>query len=260
MYRISFEINEAFIFRKGIHVCSAILEDNLYKLRPTQANIVLNIEMFRTSETQNKTQKVSSNAFLWHLRLGHINLNRIRRLVKNGLLSQLEDNSLPPCDSCLEGKMTKRSFTRKDLRAKTPLKLVHSDLCGPMNVKVRGGYEHFISFIDDYSRYGHVYLIQNKSDSFEKFKEYKAEVENESGKTIKTLRSDRGGEYMDLQFQDYLIEHGIQSQLSAPSTPQQNGVLERRNRTLLDMVCSMMSFAQLPDSFWGYALETLSIF
>ncbi|KAL0556507.1 hypothetical protein IC582_005021 [Cucumis melo] len=94
------------------------------------------------------------------------------------------------------------------------------------------------------------------SDSFEMFKEYKAEVENESGKTIKTLRSDRGGEYMDLRFQEYLIEHGIESQLSAPNTPQQNGVSERRNRTLLDMVRSMMSFAQLLNSFWGYALET----
>ncbi|TYK08480.1 gag/pol protein [Cucumis melo var. makuwa] len=155
MYRISFEINEAFIFRKA--------------------------------KTQNKRQKVSFNAFLWHLRLGHINLNGIGRLVKSGLLSQLEDNSLPPCDSCLEGKMTQRSFTRKGLRAKTPLELVHSDLCGPMNVKARGGYKYFISFIDNYSRYGHVYLIQNKFDSFEKFKEYKAEVENESGKTIKTF-------------------------------------------------------------------------
>ncbi|TYK14710.1 gag/pol protein [Cucumis melo var. makuwa] len=125
--------------------------------------------------------------------------------------------------------MIKRSFPGKDLRAKTSLELVRSNLCGPMNVKARGGYEYFISFIDDYSRYGHVYLIQNKSDSFEKFKEYKAEVENELGKTIKTLRSDRGGEYMDLRFQDYLIEHGIQSQLCAPSTPQQNGVSKRRN-------------------------------
>ncbi|KAA0051189.1 gag/pol protein [Cucumis melo var. makuwa] len=94
-----------------------------------------------------------------------------------------------------QGKMTKRYFTGKGFRAKTPLELVHLDLCGSMNVK-------------------------DKSDSFEKFKEYKAEVENESGKTIKTFRSDRGGEYMDLRFQDYLINHGIQSQLSAPSTPQ----------------------------------------
>ncbi|TYK23767.1 gag/pol protein [Cucumis melo var. makuwa] len=91
-----------------------------------------------------------------------------------------------------------------------------------MNIKAREGYEYFTSFNDDYSRYGYVYLIQNKSDSFEKFKEYKAKVENESGKTIKTLRSNRGGEFMDLRFQDYLIEHGIQSQLSAPKTPQQN--------------------------------------
>ncbi|KAA0059715.1 gag/pol protein [Cucumis melo var. makuwa] len=75
--------------------------------------------------------------------------------------------------------MTKRSFTGKGLRAKIPLELVHSDLCGPMNVKARRGYEYFISFIDDYSRYSHVYLIHHKSDSFEKFKEYKAEVENE---------------------------------------------------------------------------------
>ncbi|KAA0059681.1 gag/pol protein [Cucumis melo var. makuwa] len=127
--------------------------------------------------------------------------------------------------------MTKRSFTGKGLRVKIPLELVHSNLCGPMNVKARGGYKYFISFIDDYSRYNHVYLIHHKSDSFENFKEYKVEVENE-------------------------LEHEIQSQLSAPSTPQQNGVLERRNRTLLDMVRSMMNFAQLPDSFWGYALET----
>ncbi|KAA0043129.1 gag/pol protein [Cucumis melo var. makuwa] len=130
--------------------------------------------------------------------------------------------------------MTKISFTGKGLRAKTHLEIVHSDLWGPMNVKARGGYEYFISFIDDYSRYGHVYLghvylIQNKSDSFEMFKEYKAEVENESGKTIKTFRSDRGGEYMDLRFHDYLIEYGIQSQLSIPNTPQQNGVSESRN-------------------------------
>ncbi|KAA0036896.1 gag/pol protein [Cucumis melo var. makuwa] len=120
--------------------------------------------------------------------------------------------------------MTKRSFTGKGLRAKIPLEFIHSNLCGPMNVKAQEGYEYFISFIDDYSRYGHVYLIRHKSDSLEKFKEYKAEVENELGKTIKILRADRGGEYMDLRFQGYLIEHGIQSQLSAPSTPQQNGV------------------------------------
>ncbi|KAA0061337.1 gag/pol protein [Cucumis melo var. makuwa] len=223
------------------------------KARPSKPN--RNIEKKGKEKTpkQDKEKKNIEKGKCYHCgENGHW----IGRLVKNGLLSQLEDNSLPPCDSYLEGKMTKRSFTRKGLRTKIPLELVHSNLCGPMNVKAREGYEYFSSFIDDYLRYGHVYLIQNKSDSFEKFKEYKAKVENESGKTIKTFQSDRGGEYMDLRCQDYLIKHGVLSQLSAPSTPQQNGVSERRNRTLLDMVRSMMSFARLPDSFWGYALET----
>ena len=89
-----------------------------------------------------------------------------------------------------------------------------------MNVIARGGYEYFISFIDDYSRYGYLYLMHHKSEVLEKFREYKTEVENLLGKTIKTLQSDRGGEYMDLRFQDYMIEHGITSQLLAPDIPQ----------------------------------------
>ncbi|KAA0067938.1 gag/pol protein [Cucumis melo var. makuwa] len=248
MYSINFSMNEAFISKNG-----AKLEDNLYVLRPNEAKAVLNHEMFRTANTQNKRQRISpnNNTYLWHLRLDHINLDRIGRLVKNGLLNKLKDDSLPPCESCLEGKMTKRPFTGKDYRAKEPLELIHSDLCGPMNVKARGGFEYFISFIDDYSRYGYLYLMEHKYEALEKFKEYKTEVENLLSKKIKILRSDRGGEYMDLRFQDYMIEHGIQSQLSAPGTPQQNGVSERRNRTLLDMVRSMMSYAQLPSSFWG---------
>ncbi|KAL0553858.1 hypothetical protein IC582_007762 [Cucumis melo] len=258
MYSINFSMNEAFIYKNGVHICSAKLENNLYVLRPNEAKAVLNHEMFRTANTQNKRQRISpnNNTYLWHLRLGHINLDRIGRLVKNGLLNKLKDVSLPPCESCLEGKMTKRPFTGKGYRAKEPLELIHSDLCGPMNVKARGGFEYFISFIDDYSRYGYLYLMEHKSEALEKFKEYKTEVENLLSKKIKILRSDRGGEYMDLRFQDYMIEHGIQSQLSAPGTPQQSGVSERRNRTLLDMVRSMMSYAQLPSSFWGYAVET----
>ena len=104
LYKVSFEINEVFIFQRGIHICSAKLENNLYMLKPSETKAILNIEMFKTVETQNKRQKISLNTYLWHLRLGHINLNRIGRLVKSGLLNELEDNSLPPCESCLEGK------------------------------------------------------------------------------------------------------------------------------------------------------------
>ena len=135
------------------------------------------------------------------------------------------------------------------------LELVHTDVCGPMSTQEKGGYEYFITFTDDYSRYGYVYLMRRKSKAFEKFKEFRAEVENQLGKRIKAIRSDRGGEYLLRDFKDYLTQNGIVSQLTAPGTPQQNGVAERRNRTLLEMVRSMMSYSTLPVSFWGYALK-----
>ncbi|KAJ9552891.1 hypothetical protein OSB04_016936 [Centaurea solstitialis] len=107
-----------------------------------------------------------------------------------------------------------------------------------------------------YSRYGYVYLIRHKSEAFEKFKEFHNEVQNQLDKKIKFLRSDRGGEYLSQEFDNHLMEYGIVSQLTPPYTPQMNGVSKRRNRTLLDMVRSMMCHSTLPVSFWGHALET----
>ena len=101
-----------------------------------------------------------------------------------------------------------------------------------------------------------MYLMKWKSDTFEKFEEFKAEVENQLGKCIKAIWSDCGGEYLLRDFKDYLAKNGIISQLTAPGTPQQNGVVERRNMTVLEMVRSMMSYSTLPISFSGYALKT----
>ena len=113
------------------------------------------------------------------------------------------------------------------------LELIHTNVCGPMLTQAKGGYEYFITFTDDYSRYGYMYLMKRKSEDFEKFKEFRVEVENQLGKHIKVIRSDQGGEYLLRDFKNYLTEHGIISQLTAPGTPQQNVVAERRNRTLL---------------------------
>ncbi|KAK1571102.1 hypothetical protein Q3G72_011942 [Acer saccharum] len=196
-------------------------------------------------------RKLSKNEI--NLRLGN---GTIKRLVCDGPSSDLKVDDLPTCESCLEGKMTKRTFSAKGARATECLGLIHTDVCGPMSIQARGGYEYFITFTDDYSRFGYVYLMRHKSDAFDMFKAFKAEVENQLEKHIKILRSDRGGEYLSGEFQQYLIDNGIVSQFSAPGTPQQNGVAERRNRTLLDMVRSMLSYSTLPISFWGYALQT----
>ncbi|KAL4377319.1 hypothetical protein GQ457_02G027920 [Hibiscus cannabinus] len=152
--------------------------------------------------------------------------------------------------------MTKAPFSGKGERASDLLGLIHSDVCGPMNTQARGGFQYFITFTDDFSRYGYIYLMNHKSEALEKFKEFKNEVQNQHGKSIKALRSDRGGEYLSQDFDELLKECGIVSQLTPPGKAQWNGVSERRNRTLLDMVRFMMSHTDLPTSFWGYALET----
>ena len=152
--------------------------------------------------------------------------------------------------------MTKSPFTEKGERAKEILGLIHMDVCGPMNTAAMGGFNYFITFTDDHSRFGYVFLMRHKSESFEMFKRYRNEVEKQTGKDIKILRSDRGGEYLSNEFLTYLEENGILSQWTPPGTLQLNGMSERRNRTLLDMVQSMMGFAGLPICFWGYALES----
>src|SRR3954462_15686371 len=151
--------------------------------------------------------------------------------------------------------MTKSYFSGLPERATDFLELIHTDVCGPMSTTARGGYHYFITFTDDFSRYGYVYFMRHKCQTFEKFKEFHSEVENQRGKKIKALRSDRGGEYLSHEFSDHLKSCGIVPQLTPPGTPQRNGVSEQRNRTLLDMVRSMMSQSDLPLSFWGYALE-----
>jgi transposase InsO family protein len=154
--------------------------------------------------------------------------------------------------------MTKTPFICFSERASDLLELIHTNVCGPMSTTARRGFQYFITFTDDLSRYGYVYLMKHKTGTFEKFKEFLNEVENQCGKKIKALRSNRGGEYLSHEFSNHLKSCGIVPQLTPLGTLQRNGVFEWRNRTLLDMVRSMMGQSDLPLSLWGYALETAS--
>ena len=98
-------------------------------------------------------------------------------MIKECVLEIDDCESLPTCESCLLGKMTKSPFKKKDEKASDVLGLIHTDVCGPMNISVRGGYYYFIIFTDNLSRYGFVYLMKHKSESFEMFKRFHAEVE-----------------------------------------------------------------------------------
>nr|GEY04120.1 DNA-directed DNA polymerase [Tanacetum cinerariifolium] len=131
------------------------------------------------------------------------------------------------------GKMTRKSFPHRLERATDLLGRIHTYVCGPLRHVSRQGASYFITFTNDYSHYGYVYLLKHKHEVFETFKVFKNEVENQLGKTIKALRLDRGGEYISQEFKDYLKACGIVQQLTPPYTPQHNDVSERRNRTLI---------------------------
>jgi len=189
----------------------------------------------------------------WHARLGHIGQDRMNRLAREGLLGSFNKIELAICENCLAGKTTRKPFG-KGIRAENPLQLIHSDICGPISVKARHGASYFITFIDDFTRFGHVYLISHKSEALDCFKLYLNLVENQLEKRVKALRTDRGREYLSDQFKELCDEKGIHRQLTTPRTPQQNGVAERRNKTLLNIVRSMLSYSTLPKSFLGICL------
>ena len=176
LFSIYFINNEIVISRNGLDIFHEKPENGLYVLRPTKRSLN-NSKLFKVEHPKsNKRQKVShsDNMYLWHLKLGQINLDKKNQLVKYGPLRKLNIGTLPICESYLEGKMTKRPFSAKGERSKDPLQLVHSDVYGPLSVQARSGYEYFVTFIDDYSRYGYVYLMHKKFETFGKFKEFMA--------------------------------------------------------------------------------------
>ncbi|MCE8502524.1 DDE-type integrase/transposase/recombinase, partial [Latilactobacillus sakei] len=251
-YSVNFSKNVT--ISHGNKIVATTHKDNeLFILSPT---FETNLNEHDSSNSNKRKRDPDNSTLLWHYRLGHVGIQRITRLVKDGPLDFLKVEDLPTCEPCIKGKMARLPFPGKSARTEGTLDLIHTDVCGPINHKARGGYQYFVTFTDDASRYGYIYLMRHKSESFEKFKEFKAEVEKQLNKSIKALRSDRGGEYLSDEFLNFLIEEGIISQLTPPGTPQHNGVSERRNRTLLDMVRSMLSHSDLHVSFWGYALET----
>ncbi|KAL0455294.1 UNVERIFIED_CONTAM: hypothetical protein Slati_0868600 [Sesamum latifolium] len=194
-----------------------------------------------TAQNKRKLDNLK-NAQIWHAKLGYISQDKIKRLVDSKSLEIDDLEYLLACESCLKRKMARKSIVGQSALANGLLDLIHTDVCGPLNTQGRGGFSYFITFIDDHSRYGYVYLMRYKSEAFVKFKEFRLEVENQTGHKIKTHRSDRGGEYLSGQFLHYLKKNGIVSQWTPPGMPQLNGVAERRNQTLLDMVRPMMSF------------------
>lgn len=203
---------------------------------------------------------VVDNYVLWHKRLGHMSNKGLEILHKNGHLGSDKLMHVPFCESCVLGKQTRVSFPNPNPVTRTKcsdvLEYLHADVWGPASVSTHGGNQYFLSIIDDYSRKVWVLLLKQKSEVFDKFKNWKVLIENQTGKKIKTLRTDNGLEFCNKQLDNLCVTWGIKRHKTVPYTPQQNGVVERMNRTLLERVRAMLATSGLSKKFWGEAVCT----
>lgn len=223
-----------------------------------------NLYKFKTPNRINAIESSNDNRCIheWHSVLGHRDIDVVKSLSSSELVEGVafgecstECPKVLNCEVCLQGKMTRATFPNKsENRAKGVLHLVHSDLCGAMQTATPSGKKYMVTFIDDFSKYTVVELLREKSETFEKFKEYVEMCKTMFNSKPKFIRTDRGGEYMDNDFIKYMKAEGIQYNRTAPSTPQQNGVAERKNRTLIEMARCMLIESGMAKTFWGEAV------
>jgi hypothetical protein len=194
-----------------------------------------------------------------HRCLGHISPRAIKDLILHGIVDGivLTDASKDfECQPCILAKMTKTSVPkiRQGEQAKEFAEEIHTDLWGPASTATFGGRRYYISFTDDWSRWMTVCLLRQKSEAFRAYKDFTAWVLTQLDRHIKCLHADHGGEYLNEAFITFLDEKGTAWKLTVHDTPEQNGVAERLNRTLIEKVRAMMISCQLPRGLWGEAL------
>ena len=198
---------------------------------------------------------------LWHQRLGHLNVQDVKKLSTEKMVDGLIiENSHAPtvsCEGCCLGKQSRVPFPKNSSSKKENiLDLVHSDVCGPLNIVSVGGSLYFTTLIDDHSNFVWIYMLKHKSDFLDVFMEWIVMVENQTERKVKEFRSDNGGEYVAKEFKTVCKERGIALQPTVPYTPQQNGVAERMNRTIMESVRATLYHLKLPLSLWAEAANT----
>ncbi|KAJ4700820.1 Retrovirus-related Pol polyprotein from transposon TNT 1-94 [Melia azedarach] len=244
------------------------MKDYSLFIRDDKGNLITKVKMSKNRmfslNIQNDVAKClkacyKDASWLWHLRFGHLNFGGLELLAKKEMVRGLPYINHPNqlCEGCLHGKQFRKSFPKEStFRAKKPLELIHADVCGPFKPRSLGNNNYFLLFIDDFSRKTWIYLLKQKSEVFGAFKKFKAAVEKESGRQIKAMRTDRGGEFTSKEFQEFCEANGIRRFLTVPRSPQQNGVAERKNRTILNIARSMLKSKRLPKEFWAEAVST----
>lgn len=243
----------------GKQVAVGLSRGGLRRLKETNRALIAGTD----NKIEENTESGNSGCIhKWHRILGHRDIKVVKTLSKFGHVKGVKiipcTDECKDCDDkcrvCLQGKMMRIKFPENAQRTENMLDLIHSDVCGPMKTASASGKRYILTLIDDFSRFTVIHLLEKKSEVFQKFKEYVEMVKTMFGKKPKYIRSDRGGEYVNKEFHAYLKQEGIQQQRTAPYTPQQNGVAERKNRTLVEMARCMLIDAGMPHIFWAEAV------
>nr|GEU65901.1 retrovirus-related Pol polyprotein from transposon TNT 1-94 [Tanacetum cinerariifolium] len=203
---------------------------------------------------------IDENSTLWHRRLGHINMRLIQSLASKELIRNLPKLNFDQhfCDACKIGKQAHASHKAKNIVSTTAcLELLHMNLFGPSVVRSYEGNRYTLVIVDDYSRYTWTRFLKDKTEAFDQFEIFSKKIQNQLGFTIVSIRTDHGRELdNEVQFGEFCNANGIRHNFSAPRTPQSNGVVERKKRTLQEMSRTMLIEKSLPQNFWCNAIDT----
>ncbi|UYV82150.1 hypothetical protein LAZ67_21001138 [Cordylochernes scorpioides] len=255
--KVTFNRDWCTIERDNTALANGILDNGMYRLHLDDNP---QTRTFKANVAKQNHCKNKNCLMLWHDRLGHRNIESIKKIRNENLARGLSLNNCShstDCVQCIQGKLTETPFPKKtEYRATETLQLVHSDICGPLPTNSLSGKRYFITFTDDYSRYTKIYLLKGKDEAYEKIKDYVISAHTEFGKNIQTIRTDNGREYVNRQVEDFLNQSGIKHQLTVPYSPAQNGVAERKNRSLMEMTRCMLFDSGLPQSLWAEAVTT----
>ena len=237
--------------------CKIMNQQNevIAKCKPSNGVYRLEAKNMCLSATEKTT------AFMWHRKLGHLNLQTLLKMKKDpsfGISFDDMGDEIKNCEVCARGKQTRLPFKASVTETENKLDLIHSDLVGPMENTSYGNAKYMLTLVDDFSRMSFLYFIRDKSQVLEKFIEFKNVMENQTGHKIKIFRTDNGGEYCGKDFDRFCAANGIIHQLTAPHTPEQNGVAERMNRTIVEKARCLLFDADLNLRAWAEACNMAS--
>ncbi|KAJ9544052.1 hypothetical protein OSB04_023759 [Centaurea solstitialis] len=201
-----------------------------------------------------------ADSWLWHQRLCHQNFKDMNKLGSRGLVSGLPETHLSKdtlCSACELGKMKRSSHPPKlETNCRSPLYMIHMDLCGPMRIESLARKKYMLVLVDEFSRFTWLEFLRAKSDAADRIIAFIKRIQVSLNLKVKKLRSDNGTEFRNTKLQSFLDDVGISHNFSVVRTPQQNGVVERKNRTLVEAARSMMAHSGVPKSFWAEAVAT----